>query len=187
MCKCALPACTACCQRGGVVVVPGSGVGSREGSPLWTLSFCVCVFVGCLDFLCMYVAVPLSSRYTALDTRDVSRDVASSFYRAFFISVLCFFFYLLKVKEEGLRQELNQCVTTKQRARKDVSIFLTLLSCPERRESLVREDVEKKICGSLLCVCCMMKENVCRSMYVCIMIASSHNGGEHKRKDSFCR
>lgn len=102
-------------------------------------------------------------------------------------SLFFVFFYLLKVKEEGLRQELNQCVTTKQRARKDVSIFLTLLSCPERRESLVREDVEKKICGSLLCVCCMMKENVCRSMYVCIMIASSHNGGEHKRKDSFCR
>lgn len=33
----------------------------------------------------------------------------------------------------------------------------------------------------------MMKENVCRNVYVCIMIASPYIGEEHKRKDSFCR
>lgn len=38
-----------------------------------------------------------------------------------------------------------------------------------------------KQCGSVLCVCCVMKENVCRNVYVCITIASPHSGGECKR------
>lgn len=81
------------------------------------------------------------------------------------------FFILSEGRRSAARTKPAHYNSKIRRARNDVSIFLALLSCPEGGESLVREDVENN--GSVLCVCCVMKENVFRNVYVCITIDRS--------------
>lgn len=74
-------------------------------------------------------------------------------------SLSLFFFvvdFFLFVESEGrkstARTKPNALQKKKKGARNDVSIFLALLLRPERGESLVREDVEKNMWKSLVCV-----------------------------------